>query len=133
MQILEHIHISVNSLAASRAFLEAALPQIVLRGGGNAPGYGPWMHIGDANSYIAMTEVKGSTAPPELRHIGLLVDDVDALIARLEVAGYAPADSSELNTHPHRRRVYYVDSNGIDWEFVQYLTEDVRLRNDYSL
>lgn len=133
MQILEHIHVNVNSLAASRRFLELAVPHIVVRGGGEAAGYGPWMHIGGDRSYIAMTEVKGSTPPAELRHIGLLVDDADALIARLAAAGYTPADDSELNTHPHRRRVYYVDANGIDWEFVQYLTEDVQCRNDYSL
>lgn len=133
MPVLEHIHLNVDSLAASRDFLQAALPAIVLRGCGDAPGYGPWLHIGDEDSFIALTEAPGSAPPAGLRHIGLVVDDVEALMARLQAAGYAPADSSALDSHPYRRRVYYVDGNGLDWEFVQYLSEEVAERNDYSL
>lgn len=132
MQLLEHLHVNVNSLAATEAFLRAAVPQLQRRGGGDAPDYGPWVHYGSEQSYIAFTEVPGSVAPKALRHIGLMVDDVEALMARLEQAGYRPADSSALDGHPHRRRVYYVDDNGLDWEFVEYLSEDPAQRNDYS-
>lgn len=133
MYLLEHIHVNVNSLAATRSFLEQALPEIVMRGEGDAAGYGPWLHIGNDRSYLALTEVPGSKPAPELRHIGLVVEDIDAVMARLEAAGHVPADASELNAHPYRRRVYYVDGNGLDWEFVQYLTADIGKRNDYSL
>jgi hypothetical protein len=133
MQLLEHIHVNVDSLAVTRDFLEAAVPTIVRRGGGNAPGYGPWLHVGDDSSYIALTEVPGSTTAPNLRHIGIVVNDIAGLIARLQAAGYSPADASELDSHPHRRRIYYADGNGLDWEFVEYLTANVHERNDYSL
>lgn len=132
MQILEHIHVNVDSLALTEHFLRTALPEFISRGGGDAPGYGPWLHIGTDSSYIALTEVKGTQPMPDLRHIGLVVDDVEALIARLAAAGFEPADASALDGHPHRRRIYYVDGNGIDWEFVEYLSEDPQLRNDYS-
>ena len=46
MQLLEHIHVNVNSLSVTRDFLEAAIPGILRRGGGNAPGFGPWLHDG---------------------------------------------------------------------------------------
>lgn len=132
MQILEHIHLSVNSLAATEAFLAAAVPELKRRGGGDSEIYGPWVHIGTDNCYIALTEVKGSQSPPELRHIGIVVEDIDALMTRLSAAGFEPADASAIKGHPYRRRVYYIDGNGLDWEFVQYLTEDPALRNDYS-
>ena len=133
MQLLEHVHVNVNSIAATCAFLQRALPQMKIRGSGEVAEYGSWLHIGDAHSYIALTEVCGAKPAAELRHIGLVVDDIEALIERLQSAGITASDQSELDSHPHRRRVYYVDDNGLDWEFVQYLSEDFSERNDYSL
>ena len=46
-------------------------------------------------------------------------------------AGYK--DSTVPNGHPHRKRVYFHDAEGNDWEFVQYLSEDPAERNDYAL
>jgi hypothetical protein len=34
--------------------------------------------------------------------------------------------------HPARKRVYFHDPEGNDWEFVQYFTTDPSERNDYS-
>ena len=132
MRILEHIHVNVDSIEATESFLRAALPEIVRRGGGHADEYGEWVHLGTAREYIALTEVQGTQIPAELRHIGLVVDDVESLMTRLERAGFQPSDSSALDSNPYRRRVYYIDDNGLPWEFVQYLSEDATLRNDYS-
>lgn len=133
MQLLEHVHVNVDSIAATRDFLEVAVPAIVRRGGGDAAGYGPWLHIGNDTSYIALTEVPGTSTAANLRHIGIVVSDIEDLTARLAKAGYAPADASELNGHPYRRRIYYIDGNGLDWEFVEYLSANINERNDYSL
>ena len=62
-----------------------------------------------------------------------VVDDIEALMSRLSAAGYEAADDSALDDHPHRRRVYYIDGNGLDWEFVEYRSEVDEERNDYSL
>ncbi len=94
--------------------------------------YGEWLHIGSDSNYIALTEVKGAEPPKNLRHIGLVVDDIEALIARMQGAGLSPSDDSALDEHPHRRRVYYCDDNGLYWEFVEYLSADPAQRNDYS-
>jgi len=61
MQLLEHIHIDVRSLAETENFLRTALPEIQRRGSGNGAG--------------------------------------------------------SLNSHPYRRRVYYIDGNGLDREY----------------
>ena len=42
-------------------------------------------------------------------------------------------DSTVPNAHPHRKRVYFNDREGNDWEFVQYLSDDPADRNDYTL
>jgi hypothetical protein len=37
------------------------------------------------------------------------------------------------NAHPWRKRMYFIDADGNDWEFVEYLSADPARRNDYSL
>lgn len=132
MQSLEHIHVDVDSIAKTVNFLQIAVPQLQRRGGGDAEGYGPWVHIGGESSYIALTEVPGASQIPQLRHIGVQVDNIENLMERLAAAGYEAADDSALDSHPFRRRVYYVDGNGLDWEFVEYLSAKPEQRNDYS-
>ena len=132
MPRLEHLHVNVNALAATEEFLNPAVPDLPRRGGGHEPDYGAWVHIGNDNDYIALTEVPGAAPPAGLRHIGLVVTDLDALMARLRAAGIEPTDASALETSPHRRRVYYRDGNGLDWEFVEYKSDDPHLRNHYE-
>lgn len=131
-RLLEHIHLNVDSITATERFLLTAIPQFTLRGGGSEQGYRKWVHIGNEDCYIALTESPGTVIPDSIRHIGIVTEELDNLIERLHAAGYSASDSSEIDTHPHRRRIYYIDDNGLSWEFVEYLTSDVAQRNDYS-
>jgi len=60
------------------------------------------------------------------------VQSVDEMMARLQQQGYQPDDVASLDSHPYRRRVYYLDGNGIEWEFIEYLSDDPAKRNDYE-
>ena len=66
-----------------------------------------------------------------MNHLAYEVDDVESLRLRLTAAGYR--DSTVPNAHPHRKRVYFFDPDGNDWEFVQYFSQDPAKRNDYEL
>jgi catechol 2,3-dioxygenase-like lactoylglutathione lyase family enzyme len=68
---------------------------------------------------------------PGVNHLAYEVDDVEALRNRMKSAGYR--DSTPPNAHPHRKRMYFYDPEGNDWEFVQYLSQDPAERNDYKL
>ena len=59
------------------------------------------------------------------------MDDARQLRERMLAAGYR--ESTPPNSHPYRIRVYFYDSEGNDWEFVQYLSDDPEERNDYDL
>ena len=59
------------------------------------------------------------------------MDDVEAVVSRLQEAAYREGFVSP--PHPHRVRKYFLDSEGLEWEFVEYLSEDPAERNDYSL
>ena len=57
----------------------------------------------------------------------------DQLVAgkrRLEEAGYA--EGFVPDAHPHRLRMYFLDADGLEWEFVYYYSDDPAERNDYS-
>jgi catechol 2,3-dioxygenase-like lactoylglutathione lyase family enzyme len=68
---------------------------------------------------------------PGVNHFAYEVDDIEALSERMKSAGYK--DSTPPNAHPHRKRRYFHDPEGNDWEFVQYLSEKPAERNDYKL
>jgi len=42
-------------------------------------------------------------------------------------------DPLQPHPHPHRKRVYFLDNDGGEWEFVQYLSDEPGQRNDYAL
>jgi hypothetical protein len=59
-----------------------------------------------------------------------VVDDAGALATRLKSAGYREG----FVTPPHRYRIrkYFLDADGNEWEFVEYLTDDPAKQNEYS-
>ena len=120
-------------------FLMTAFPEFRLRGEGTNRDGTRWVHVGTNDTYIALNQAKADSerhwmpysGEPGVNHLAYEVDDVKSLRARLKAAGYR--DSTVPNTHPHRKRVYFYDPDGNDWEFVQYFSQDPAERNDYEL
>ncbi|WP_343232597.1 VOC family protein [Vibrio sp. vnigr-6D03] len=62
--------------------------------------------------------------------MGFVVDDIEEVERRLLSNGY---EQNPMETeHPYRKRLYFYDSDGLEWEFIQYLTHDSKKRNDYE-
>jgi len=143
MFYLEHANITVHSIARAQTFLKAAFPSFKIRGSGSLHGdskKGRWCHFGDDRTYIALQENAQHASRSDIpylhdgiNHLGFVVTDLDAAMGRIEAAGFVPSPVSALDSHPHRRRVYYVDENQFEWELVEYLSEEVSQRNDYLL
>ena len=87
------------------------------------------MRGGPTNSSIETWVPYGGK--PGLNHLGYAVDAIVGINARLVAARYR--DSTAPNEHPHCRCVLFYDAEGNDWEFVEYATDDPKLRNDYEL
>ncbi len=136
---MEHANLCVRDVDGMIRFLQTAFPEFRIRGEGTGNGGVRWVHVGTDDTYIALSqsrmETRGPWTPyqgfPGVNHVAYEVDDAEALRARMLSAGYR--DSTPPNGHPHRRRVYFYDPEGNDWEFVQYLSADPALRNDYTL
>jgi catechol 2,3-dioxygenase-like lactoylglutathione lyase family enzyme len=136
---MEHANLCVRDVDVMLRFLQTAFPEFWVRHDATGTDGVRWVHIGTDETYIALQasrrEPTESLSPysgaPGVNHLGYEVDDVEALRSRLRAAGYT--DSTFPNRHPHRKRVYFFDPEGNDWEFVQYLTQDPTERNDYDI
>ena len=136
---LEHANLTVRDIDATIRYLQTAFPEFRIRFDGKNPRSERWVHIGTDATYIALSQSTVEPVQrwqpyagiPGLNHLAYKVADVAALRARLKAAGYR--DSTPPNNHPYRKRVYFLDPDGNDWEFIQYLSEDPAKRNDYAL
>ena len=136
---LEHANLSVRDIDGMLRFLQTAFPEFKVRGGGKSADGSRWVHVGTEETYIALSPANTKREKPwtpyrgrpGVNHLAYEVDDAEALRRRMEAAGYR--DSTPPNAHPHRKRVYFYDPEGNDWEFVQYLSADPAKRHDYKL
>lgn len=143
---LEHANLCVRDIDAAIRFLRTAFPDFRIRADRTGADGSRWVHVGTDDTYIALTAavaapVADAGAPPRawepysgipgVNHLGYEVDDADALRNRMLAAGYE--ESTVPNSHPFRKRVYFLDADGNDWEFVQYLSAAPAERHDYQL
>lgn len=135
---LEHANLCVRNIDGMIRFLQTAFPEFRVRGEGISNDGTRWVHVGTDETYIALGQSRlpaDNWTPyqglPGVNHLAYEVDDVEGLRNRMTSAGYI--DSTPPNAHPHRKRLYFYDPEGNDWEFVQYLSMDPAQRNDYKL
>ena len=136
---LEHANLVVQDIEVMIRFLKTAFPEFCVRGEGKAAKGIRWVPLGTDETYLALNqstqEAESQRVPysgePGVNHLGYEVDDVETVRARMKDAGYR--ESTVPNSHPHRKRVYFYDPEGNDWEFVQYFSTDPRARNDYEI
>jgi catechol 2,3-dioxygenase-like lactoylglutathione lyase family enzyme len=136
---LEHANINVRNIDEAIRFLTTAFPEFRVRGRGEVEGR-PWVHVGTETSYLALNEFQrganGSTGAAAefgvapLNHLGFVVDDAEAMSKRLLAAGFR--EGFVAPAHRYRIRKYFLDADGNEWEFVEYLTDDPALQNEYS-
>jgi len=137
---LEHANVTVKNLDAIVSFITTAVPEFEIRGEGETvyeKGVQKWLHLGTDSSYIALVEAPHDSEDPAqgvpepgLNHLGVVLDDADSAQLRLRKAGYK--EGPIVEPHPYRKRIYFDDPDGNEWEFVEYLTDDPDNRNEYS-
>jgi len=136
---LDHANICVHDVDGVVRFLLTAFPEFRVRHDSTDSDGRRWLHVGADDTYIAIGEANQQEerlgppyrGRPGLNHLGYEVNDVDAVARRLRAAGYT--ESTFENAHRYRRRIYFYDPDGNDWEFVQYLSDDLAKRHDYEL
>ena len=136
---LEHANLCVVDIDGMIKFLQAALSDFIVRHDETDSDGDRWVHIGNDTTYIALnnsTQKDSSdwtpySGKPGVNHLGYMVDNAEQVRSRLLAADYI--ESTVENNHPFRKRFYFYDPEGRDWEFVEYLSEKLEERNDYTL
>ena len=138
MTYLEHANITVPDIDAAIIFLCLIDPSFEVRRDETPEGSYRWAHVGNDDFYIALQEPHIGSMPQAPRetyknhgvnHLGWVVADFDAAVARLEAAGCR--QGIPVTDHPHRKRAYYFDEAGLEWEIVEYTSDDPAQRNEY--
>ncbi len=138
---LEHVNMTVPDIEATAKFLMKALPNIWIRGRGSYQQDQckiEWLHVGDDANYICLNSAHSKAAPPAsghftgpiANHAGFEVDSIEGVCNRLSAAGYGEGSLAE--DHPFRKRIYFKDSSGFDWEFIEYRSDKPAERNRYD-
>ncbi len=120
---LEHVNITVRDPAATAAWL-CELFGWHIRWQGSAIHGGHTIHVGADDNYLAVYSQGNPgerndsyTTRGGLNHVGVVVDDLDAVEEKVHKAGF--------KTHSHAdyepgRRFYFHDDDGIEFEVVSY-------------
>lgn len=132
---LEHFNITVNDLKESVRFFQTAFPHFKIRGGGNE--MREWIHLGDDDCYIAINQAQNTSSKIVknyeaigVNHLGFVVDNVEEISKNLLDSGYKRSYPKQVEKY--RIRDYFVDADGNEFEFIQYLSELVEEKNSYQ-
>ena len=144
---IEHANITVSDLDRAIEFFAIALPDFEVRKRWVIDDK-EWAHVGTESSYIALNTPtdKSRFAGPQttksanrmmsggFNHVGFVVEDVDVVHNRILEAGFKQGyNNGEIIEHPSRRSVYMLDGDGNEFEFMQYLTDEIAERNSYAV
>lgn len=117
---LEHVNITVTDCARTAETI-CALFGWRVRWSGPARDGGRTFHVGDDAAYVALySPPPGSAALGRdgvFNHIGVVVDDLDAIEARVRAAGLRPFSHDD---YAPGRRFYFLDADDIEYEVVSY-------------
>jgi catechol 2,3-dioxygenase-like lactoylglutathione lyase family enzyme len=139
MTKIEHVNITVPDIDAAVAFLKIVAPDFEIRNDEKPLNDKRWMHIGNKEFYFALQESPLETEPKKpnqtyinygFNHIGLVVHNIDDIEKQLIEAGYNKGIDTPKETF--RKRIYYFDSAGFEWELVEYLSENMADRFLYE-
>jgi catechol 2,3-dioxygenase-like lactoylglutathione lyase family enzyme len=120
---IEHVNLTVSD-PERVACLMAALFGWQERWRGTAANGGFTIHVGSEQDYLALYTGRDVTYTAQdfakgrpLNHVGVEVDDLGAVEARVVAAGLKPFGHAD---YAPGRRFYFLDPDGIEYEVVSY-------------
>ncbi len=120
---IEHVNVTVTDPERTSRLMQALFGWHV-RWRGAARDGGHTIHVGSDEHYVALYTGRDARYTPDdfakgqpLNHIGVEVDDLDVVEARVRTAGLRPFGHDDYDPG---RRFYFLDPDGIEYEVVSY-------------
>ncbi len=128
MAQLEHVNITVSDAKKTAAMLADLFGWHTRWEGSVLDGTGYTMHVGTDDCYIAIfTGFDPAQTVPKadasyqtrgaMNHIGVVVDDLDAVEAKVKALGFKPTSHADYEPG---RRFYFHDFDGVEIEVISY-------------
>jgi len=127
MTMIEHVNITVPDIDEAIRFILIVAPDFKVRRDEVAREGYRWVHIANDDYYFALQEPHPGAEPQQPRapyrnfgmnHIALVVDNVDDVESELIAAGYQRSIDTPIEKF--RKRRYFFDRFGFEWELVEY-------------
>ncbi len=112
---IEHVNVTVSDPERTAKLMEALFGWHI-RWQGAARNGGHTIHVGYSGKDVAYTADDFAKGQP-LNHIGVEVDDLNAVEAKVVTAGLRPFGHDDYD---RGRRFYFLDPDGIEYEVVSY-------------
>jgi predicted enzyme related to lactoylglutathione lyase len=120
---IEHVNVTVSDPERAASLMKTLFGWHV-RWQGAARNGGHTIHVGSDDHYVALYTGGGVTYTAEdfakgrpLNHIGVQVDDLDAIEAKVVATDLRPFAHADYEPG---RRFYFLDPDGIEYEVVSY-------------
>ena len=120
---IEHVNLTVTDPQRTAALMEKLFGWRI-RWDGPAMSGGRTIHVGSDNHYLALYSQGDAAYTADdfakgrpLNHVGVEVDDLEALEARVVEAGLTPFSHGDYEPG---RRFYFLDPDGIEYEVISY-------------
>lgn len=121
---LEHANVTVSDPDATARWMGDVFGWHV-RWSGAAMDTGRSVHVGASDSYLALYSPGKPTPGREdsyatvggLNHLAVTVDDINAVHDKVVAAGFTPGEHFDYEPG---QRFYFHDTDGIEYEVVQY-------------
>lgn len=121
---LEHVNLTVSDPEGTADMICKVFDWHVRWQGKSASG-GDTIHVGSETDYLAIYSSRGDLKPHikasnhhvGLNHVGILVNDLDAVEARVREAGLTPFGHDDYEPG---KRFYFYDPDGIEFEVICY-------------
>ncbi len=131
MTKIEHLNITVPNIDEAIKFIQIVAPDFKVRKDVKPPSSYRWTHIGNDEYYFALQEPHLGSEPDSPRktyknygvnHIAIVVDDLLKVESDLVKHGYKRSIDTPIEKH--RKRLYFFDNFGFEWELIEYSTQD---------
>ena len=131
MTKIEHLNITVPNIDEAIKFIQIVAPDFKVRKDVKPPSSYRWTHIGNDECYFALQEPHLGSEPDSPRktyknygvnHIAIVVDDLLKVESDLVEHGYKRSIDTPIEKH--RKRLYFFDNFGFEWELIEYSTQD---------
>ena len=127
---IEHVNITVPDIDNAVSFIKIVAPDFIVRKDEIALDGYRWLHIGNDAYYFALQQAHLDSNPKDknqtyknygVNHIALVVSDLEVIKNKLIEADYN--QGIRTPDEEFRKRAYFYDAAGFEWELVEYFSE----------